>query len=177
LRDADKCAAFDRDFLGLLESWEYKVFSVCLDKQNHIAKYGKFVHHPYHYCLEILVEKCVQCLNNTGHTADIMVEARGKPMDRQLAECFREIYYNGTRFISAAEVQKALTSCEIKLRKKEANITGLQLADLVAHPSRNEILNENGISIKIAPFAVEVIKRIGPKYDQYRAAIFGKKFI
>lgn len=177
LRDEAVCAAFDADFLAALERWSYKVFSVCLDKQAHIARYGAMVHHPYHYCLEVIVEKCVKCLNNTGHTADVMIEARGKAQDRELAAAFSDIFKRGTRFVSAAEVQKALTSGEIKFRDKKANIAGLQLADLIAHPSRNQILNENGVDIKIAPFASEIIKRIDEKYDGYKGSKFGKKFI
>ena len=38
-----------------------------------------------------------------------------------------------------------LTSKELKIEPKRANIAGLQLADLIAHPSRREILLEKDL--------------------------------
>jgi hypothetical protein len=64
------------------------------------------------------------------------------------------------------------------VKTKANNIAGLQLADLIAHPSRNEILREQGsFSGKIAPFGAEVIKILQAKYDQQGVRCFGKKFI
>lgn len=54
---------------------------------------------------------------------------------------------------------------------------GLQLADLVAHPSRNEILNENGHAMTIAPFAAKVIVVLQGKYDQGGGKVFGKEML
>jgi len=58
------------------------------------------------------------------------------------------------------------------------NITGLQLADLLAHPSRNEILDENKLLERpIAPFAQKVIAVLQNKYDQQGGKMFGKKLL
>jgi len=57
------------------------------------------------------------------------------------------------------------------------NLAGLQLADLVAHPSRNEILNENGHAMTIAPFAAKVIAVLQGKYDRRDGRVFGKKML
>jgi len=52
------------------------------------------------------------------------------------------------------------------------------LADLIAHPSRNEILSENKLLDKpLAPFAKKIIKILQSKYYQQDGKIFGKKFI
>jgi hypothetical protein len=37
--------------------------------------------------------------------------------------------------MSAADMQKALSTRELKLERKQANVFGLQLADLLAHPA------------------------------------------
>jgi len=42
-------------------------------------------------------------------------------------------------------VASRLTSKELKIKPKRANIAGLQLADLIAHPSRREILLEKDL--------------------------------
>ena len=71
-----------------------------------------------------------------------------------------------------------LTSKQLKVKPKQNNISGLQLADLIAHPSRNEILHENGIKeITIAPFAKKVINILQDKYYRQVEKIYGKKFI
>lgn len=56
-------------------------------------------------------------------------------------------------------------------------MAGLQLADLVAHPSRNEVLVENGHAITIAAFAERVIAILQDKYDRRGDRVFGKKML
>jgi len=61
---------------------------------------------------------------------------------------------------------------------KANNISGLQLADLVAHPSRNEILKEQGLLQKdLGAFAERVIKILQNKYYRKEGRVFGKKFL
>jgi hypothetical protein len=71
-----------------------------------------------------------------------------------------------------------LTSKQLKVKPKINNIAGLQITDLIAHPSRNEILRENDLlSTKMSPFAEKIIKIINKKYYRGKNKIFGKKFI
>ena len=66
----------------------------------------------------------------------------------------------------------------LKIKLKANNIAGLQLADLVAHPIRNEILTEQGLLGKpLRPFAGKVIEILQKKYDQRGERSFGKKFL
>jgi len=57
LRDPGIRAQFDRDLLMHLQSWDYTVVSVCIDKKNHKDKYLVWRYDPYHYCLVILLER------------------------------------------------------------------------------------------------------------------------
>lgn len=43
---------------------------------------------------------------------------------------------NGTQFLSAEQLGERITSKELKVKAKGANIAGLQLADLIAHAVR-----------------------------------------
>jgi hypothetical protein len=71
-----------------------------------------------------------------------------------------------------------LTSRQLKVKPKANNVTGLQLADLLAHPSRNEILHEQKLLDKeIAPFAKSIIEILKGKYYRKDDRIFGKKFL
>jgi len=52
------------------------------------------------------------------------------------------------------------------------------LADLIAHPSRNEILKEQGfLEREFSSFVQEVIKILEKKYDQHEGRMFGKEFL
>ena len=71
-----------------------------------------------------------------------------------------------------------LSSKQLKVKNKANNIAGLQLADLIAHPSRNEILSEKGLLERdLAPFAQAVIEILQGKYYQRGGTIYGKKFL
>lgn len=128
-------AAFDAELLRVLEDLEFEVITVVIDKAAHVERYGDWAHHPYHYCLQVLVERYAMHLNGVGAKGDVMAEARGKKEDAALAEVFRFAFEHGTVKLSNVDHQRALTSRELKIKRKTDNISGLQLADIVAHPS------------------------------------------
>ncbi len=82
---------------------------------------------------------------------------------------FRSLMENGTPFLSAQELQNYITSKEIKLKPKSANIAGLQLADLIAHPAKMGILLTHGCSIANPPSLAthRIIRGIQPLYNAY----------
>jgi hypothetical protein len=178
LRDPSIRDAFDRELLNLLASWEYRVISVCLDKKKHKETYSVWRYDPYHYLLAILLERYVFFLERESAQGDVMAESRGGKEDLRLKDSFRKLVERGTDYILPERFQSSLTSKELKIKQKSNNITGLQIADLIAHPSRNEILKEHGsIDIEIHPFAKRVITILQDKYDKQGERIFGKKFI
>jgi hypothetical protein len=77
-----------------------------------------------------------------------------------------------------ARFQVVLTSRQLKVKPKQNNIAGLQLADLIAHTSRNEILIENGLIDKHhSPFAAQLIPILSGKNDQAEGRLYGKKLL
>jgi hypothetical protein len=178
LADPAAREAFDRDLLGLLASWEYVVISVCLDKKKHKETYTTWRYDPYHYCLAILLERYVLFLSRMDARGDAMAESRGGHEDRRLKDSFYRLWSDGTEYIEAATFQDRLTTRQLKIKLKANNVAGLQLADLIAHPSRNEILHEQRLLTRpLAPFAKAVIGVLQAKYDQQHGRVFGKKFI
>ncbi len=108
----------------------------------------------------------------------VMAESRGGKEDTRLKHSFEGLWQQGTDFVDPDRFQSRLTSKKLKIKPKANNISGLQLADILAHPSRNEILFEqNLLSKNIAPFAKNVIEILQKKYYQHHGKIFGKKFI
>jgi hypothetical protein len=57
LRNPQVRSQFDKELLDLVASWEYTVISVCLDKKSHKETYTVWQYDPYHYCLEIILER------------------------------------------------------------------------------------------------------------------------
>jgi len=178
LRDINTRASFDLHLLHLLAAWEYTVITVCLDKKRHRETYSTWRYDPYHYCLALLLERFVFFLNRKRSLGDVMAESRGGKADMRLKESFRRLFRNGTDHVEPGQFQTALTSRELKVKPKSANVPGLQLADLVAHPSRCEILAErNLLGRSLASFAERIIKILQDKYDQRQGRVYGKKFI
>lgn len=178
LKNEEVQREFDHEILNLLSSWEYTIISVCLDKKKHKETYTSWRYDPYHYCLAVLLERFVFFLNRKNSNGDVLAESRGGKADKRLKASYTRLWEIGTEFVSPEEFQKVLTSKQLKVKPKNNNISGLQLADLIAHPSRNEILKEQGLLEKeMAPFASRIIKILKGKYDQRDGKIFGKKFL
>ena len=170
--------AFNQDLLRYLRDWEYTVISVCIDKKNHIETYKTWLRDPYHYCMAILLERFNFWLNRKNAQGDVMAEARGGKEDRRLKNEFQNLWKNGTNYVDPSQFQQALTSKELKVKAKSANIAGLQLADLIAYPSRAEILYERGLLGRdLGTFPRLVVDILADKYDRRGSQMYGKKFL
>lgn len=64
--------------------------------------------------------------------------------------------------------QSALTTRQLKLKQKSANIVGLQLADLLGHPVKQYVLQSAGQpGIKTAPFADKLLDVVQAKFNRH----------
>jgi len=136
LENDDIREMFDKEFLNLLRTWDYNVISVIIDKKEQDERYSTWKYDPYHYCQEILIERFRLFLNIHKATGDMMFESRGGKEDTRLKSSFRRILTNGTNNLSSKDLLSHFTSCELKIKPKSANISGLQIADILAHPAR-----------------------------------------
>lgn len=169
---------FDGELLKMMTEWDYTVISVCLDKKKHKETYTTWRYDPYHYCLQVLLERFVFFLNRIGRNGDVMAESRGGKADMRLKASFRRLWEKGTEYVEPRQFQETLTSKQLKVKPKINNIAGLQLCDLLAHPSRNEILFEQKLLGKPpGAFAQRVIEILQRKYDQRDGRLFGKKIL
>lgn len=178
LRDDEVKSRFNHELLTLLEKWDFKVISVCLDKKSHKNTYKIWRYDPYHYCLALLLERYTFFLEQREAKGDVMAESRGGKEDMRLKKAYSRLWHEGTEYIEPKRFNDVFTSKELKVKPKSNNISGLQLADILAHPSRNEILRENCLLDKtLGPFAIEVVQILQSKYYQHGGRIFGKKFL
>jgi hypothetical protein len=135
LRDPAINAQFDSELLGLLQSLNYVVITAAIDKLEHQMRYGTWADHPYHYCLKILMERYTLWMEDNGLRGDVIAESRGRKDDMQLKGEFTRIFRAGTENISHERFVKTLTSSQLKVKPKSGNVSGLQLCDMIAHPS------------------------------------------
>jgi len=140
LSDPTLRAEWESSFLSYFNDVECQLFTVVIDKASHHEIYGKAMWHPYNYAFTVLIERYRGWLDARNMLSDVMVEARGGAEDRILRGKYAEIYSNGTHYLAGHKFRDVLTSKDLKLKPKSANIAGLQLADLLAHACKCDVL-------------------------------------
>lgn len=70
----------------------------------------------------------------------MMAESRGGNEDKRLKQSFGRLYEEGSSHLAHEMFAQRLTSRQLKLKAKAMNVAGLQLADLIAHPSFRAVL-------------------------------------
>ncbi len=151
LEDPDVEAAFNKALLSLLTELDFQLITVVIDKHELKERYKRWVADPYHYCMRVLIERYVMTLASRDSFGDVMAEARGRKEDSRLKKSFERLWNEGTEYVESPMLHERLTSKELKLQPKSANVSGLQLADVIAHPSfagcrcrhQNQSLPEN----------------------------------
>jgi hypothetical protein len=135
LQNSEIERAFNNSLLHLLQTLEYTVITVVIDKLEHQQRYQVWRYDPYHYALAVLVERFVAWLREHNAVGDVMAESRGGKEDLRLKASFQRISERGTEYVRPDEFAHWFTSKQLKVKSKSNNIAGLQLADLIAHPS------------------------------------------
>jgi hypothetical protein len=165
LSNADTRVKFEQSLLQLLAGAQFRFVCVVIDKRSHAEKYTS-PFHPYHYCLAALLDRYSGWLNLKNAVGDVMAESRGKEEDLQLKQAYRRVYESGTLMFGHRHHQRALTSKEIKLKRKRENIAGLQLADLLAYPVKQECLVERHLIDDPGPvFGKQIVAAIRARFN------------
>ena len=168
LDNPDNNAAWEQGFEDFVRTTQFELFTIIIDKKKHKERYGGSAFHPYHYCLTCLLERYKGYLFTQHAKGDVLAEGRGGKEDLALKRVYREVWEDGTFYISAQEFQKVLTSKELKVKYKYHNIAGLQLADCLAHPSKMYILSSKGKIPQLSPtFGTHLSQIFQYKYHYY----------
>lgn len=163
LRDEGRKEAFDKALLQIIDDQPFLVMTVVIDKKEHLDRYQVWRFDPYHYCLQCLVERYVNWLRRRKLTGDVVIEARFKKADKKLKASFLQLWERGTGPIAPAVMQKHLSSREIGLMPKSANVAGLQMCDLLAHPSAREMRRVREGLEPYEDFGSEVVRLLNEK--------------
>jgi hypothetical protein len=168
LRDPAVRAEWDDELLKLIAAVEFRVVAVVIDKQALRDHYGDAAAHPYHLGLGFMLQRFAGYLNHVNRSGDVMAESRGGAEDRLLKESYAYVYERGVWKMPAHAFQAALTSRQLKLKSKSANISGLQLADLLGHPAKQWLLRRHGlIEEEPRPFARRLMDVVEGKLNRH----------
>lgn len=172
---------FNHELLSLLRELDYAVFTAVIDKLQHREQYQVWRHDPYHYCLLVLVERYVRWLQRSNGVGDVMAESRGGKEDRRLKDSFERVYDSGSQFVARQHFARQLTSRQLKVKPKANNIAGLQIADLIAHPSFRATLarhEQQALPLNFGGKIAEILESL--KYDRDRRGTiegWGRKWL
>lgn len=168
LQDDARRRAFDVDLLSLIGDANYQVITVLLDKRVFFARNGRGAD-PHSACLWELLKVYCTFLISVGGSGDVMGEARDQHLDRSMKESY-EFYWNECeqQFTPASPLS---SSNELKLKIKAHDITGIQLADLLAYPLKQRMLFDRGILSSLGTFSQEIHGRVESKSLE-RVALF-----
>ena len=106
--------------------------------------------------MEVLVEKYAQFLERKDAIGDIMPEGRKGPKDARLQSVYETVRKDGTFYVNKDRICARIPSVHLKFRYKPDNIAGLQLCDLLAHPSHMIIRERLGHSVEIGAFSARI---------------------
>ena len=124
---------FYRELNGLVRGLRFTVVACAIRKDVHLAKYGLAAVDPYLLSLDILVERFCFEVGDLAGGGVIVAEKRGPTLDRELDVAWLNLRIGGTEHVRAAVIEERITG--LLTRHNDANIAGLQLADLVVLPT------------------------------------------
>ncbi len=115
---------------------DFTLIAAVIDKNKHIKKYATPAD-PYTIALSFCMERLQRFLMNKGQDkklTHLQVECRGRAEDAKLELEFRRIC-DGNNAVGK------MPNLDIRFMDKKHNSSGLQLADLVAHPIGRHVIN------------------------------------
>jgi hypothetical protein len=137
LGEASKREEFYSALNDLLSDLDFIIVAVVILKRAHVNEYGDRARHPYHLSLAFMLERYSMMMRRRDRdsTGYILAESRGKLEDHLLKDEFQSLHDCGTFYES-----DLCNVTSLWMEKKEANIVGTQIADLVAYPVAAQVL-------------------------------------
>lgn len=161
LFDSNLKSKFIEGINSIISSADYVVISSAIDKYKYIQRYGRLSDDVYEISLSFVIERSVFSLDakkDNDKSLKIVIEKRGKKEDKKLAEHFTKLCSRGTGYVSAERLNNY--NIDIEFKRKSDDITGLQIADLIAYP--------------IARFVLDP-ERANPAFDIFSSKFYSEK--
>jgi len=145
LKDTEFRIHFYNELNELMRNLEYTIVACVIKKDKHLEKYGLAALDPYMLSLDCIVERFVFILREHGEKGIMVAESRNDILDNQLELAFLNLKISGTFYVRAKEIKNSIS--DLVIREKNENITGLQIADLVASPIGRFVLGKKRMKI------------------------------
>lgn len=139
LQNANLRQTFLSELSALMAALPFTLFITAIHKNAYAARYGKEARNPYDVALEYSFERILHFMEaQQENQLPVIAEARGQQEDDALRASFHKLMTQGTYYNSAERFQRLI--CPISFRRKQDNISGIQVADLCAHPTARHLL-------------------------------------
>ena len=123
-----------------------QIFTVVMDKKQHLGKYPFETFDPYLYCLIVLLNRVRGYLQIKKGQADVLAESRGHNEDNKIKTVYSTLLNKGPNkptYGKASEYRAVFPKYDLMVKRKDQNIAGLQIADVLAHGQKLLTILEN----------------------------------
>jgi hypothetical protein len=132
----------------VVSSLDFVALAVVVHRPNYKRDFGtgpvdeSLPTHIYWMALDFLMERTVMALDThfNGARAQVIAESRGPKEDASLQYEFARLHLDGTSYVADGWFRHALCP-GISFQSKKVNSTGLQLADLLARPVGEKVID------------------------------------
>jgi hypothetical protein len=127
--------AFLTELSSAMNEADFMIVAAIIDKRALLEKY-RLPNNPYDIALTFCMERTFAALKSCGQHASvtpIIVESRGKRPDAELRSTFERVISGANRW--------GRLPFQLVFADKKTNSTGLQIADLVAHPIGRNVID------------------------------------
>jgi hypothetical protein len=169
LRDPQINAKWETAVLAFYAGLPAQIFTVVIDKKTHFQRFATGAWNPYSYSMAVLLNRVRGYLKLHGATADVMPESRGQTEDSELLTAYVELRTNSSIYGKAGDYQAAFPRDRLLFRRKDHNVAGLQLADLVAADQKLLTVQEAKRTMPhpIGPFGQRLNRAVAGKVNRY----------
>ena len=167
LLNSDRREAFLAELSTIIEQMPMTVIAAAIDKSRHVKQYTDPAN-PYEIALAFCMERLQWWLkeqNETAHSTHLVVERRGKHEDQMLELEFR-------RISDGHNAMGKMPNLDIRFMDKKHNSTGLQIADLVAHPIARHVIDPSQANRGFEIIRPKFRKKADGKIDGYGLKVF-----
>lgn len=128
-KDPNKRIPFYNAIDALLDKLDYTILFAVINKKDYVRTY-KYPFNQYILTLEFIIERFYYYLKGINATGKIIAESVDDKSNKLIINTYNRICNNGTSYIKSSEILEKIK--DFKILKKSENITGLQIADLIA---------------------------------------------
>jgi len=158
-KDTTKRAMVIQSLHELITKLDFTAVACIVNRPEYVAQIGvdrlddSLPSSPYLMTLVFLMERLVMILERQFNSAraHVVAEARGPLEDALLQYEYVRLQLDGTSYISASWFRQQLAPA-IEFKIKKDNSTGLQLADLLARPCGEKILDPSTTPVRWPEF-------------------------